>query len=194
VTIDKNLSWSEHIKQITKKANNVKSFLQRNISKCPARIKSNSYKTPVKPILEYASTVWSPYTQRNINAIKNVQRRAARFVNNNYSRYASVSEMLTNLNWPTLSRGRNEQKATMLFKIISHQIDINADHLLIPNPDIHHTRSHSKRFLIPMTCVDSYKYSFFPSAIKIWNSLPQHVINSTDTEQFKYSLAGLETV
>ena len=28
VTIDKNLSWSEHIKQITKKAYNVKCFLQ----------------------------------------------------------------------------------------------------------------------------------------------------------------------
>jgi len=80
----------------------------------------------------------------------------------------------------------------MLFKIISHQIDINADHLLIPNPEIHHTRGHSKRFLIPMTRVDSYKYSFFSHLQS--KSLPQHVINSTDTEQFKYSLAGLETV
>jgi len=102
VTIDKNLSWSEHIKQITKKANNVKSFLQRNISTCPTQVKTNCYKALVKPILEYASIVWSPYTQRDINAIENVQRPAARFVNNNYSRYASVSEMLTDLNWPTL--------------------------------------------------------------------------------------------
>ena len=28
----------------------------------------------VKPILEYASTVWSPHTQRDIDAIENVQR------------------------------------------------------------------------------------------------------------------------
>jgi len=82
----------------------------------------------------------------------------------------------------------------MLFKIVSHQIDINADHLLIPNSEIHHTRGHSKRFLIPMTRIDSNKHSFFPSAIKIWNFQPQQVINSTDTEQFKCSLAGLETV
>ena len=52
VTIDKNLSWSEHIKQITKKANNVKCFLQHNISRCPPQTKRNCYKALVKPILE----------------------------------------------------------------------------------------------------------------------------------------------
>ena len=43
-------------------------------------------------------------------------------------------------------------------------------------------------------CLNSYKHSFFPSAIKIWNSLPQHVIDLTDIEEFKHSLAGLETI
>ena len=57
VTIDKNVSWLEHTKQIT---NNLKSFLQRNISKCRTQIKSNCYRAQVKPILEYANTVWSP--------------------------------------------------------------------------------------------------------------------------------------
>ena len=33
-----------------------------------------------------------------------------------------------------------------------------------------------------------------PSAIKIWNSLSQHVIDLTDIEEFKHSLAGLETI
>ena len=82
----------------------------------------------------------------------------------------------------------------MLFKIKTHQIDINADNLLIPNPDIYHIRGHSKRFILVMTQINSYKYSFFPSAIKIWDSLPQHVIDLTEIEQFRHSLAGLETV
>ena len=42
-----------------------------------------------------------------------------------------------------------------------------------------------------MAQINCYKHSFFPSAIKIWNSLPQHM---TGIEQFKYGLAGLETV
>ena len=34
-------------------------------------------KALVKPVLEYASTVWSPQTQRDIDTIENVQRQAA---------------------------------------------------------------------------------------------------------------------
>ena len=45
------------------------------------------------------------------------------------------------------------------------------------------------RFMQPMTRIDSYMYSFFPSAIKIWNDLPQNVIDSNDINQFKQKLA-----
>ena len=53
VTIDNQLSWNEHIK-ITSKATSVKGFLQRNLSSCPIKVKLNSYKSLVQPILEYA--------------------------------------------------------------------------------------------------------------------------------------------
>ena len=41
----------------------------------------------VQPILEYASDVWSPYHNKDIQHIEAVQRRAARFTVNCYSRY-----------------------------------------------------------------------------------------------------------
>ena len=50
------------------------------------------------------------------------------------------------------------------------------------------------RFVQPMTKINSYLYSFFPSAIKIWNSLPQHMIDAKDTDEFKQRLAGLATL
>jgi len=86
-----------------------------------------------------------------------------------------------------MAHSNQMQKATMLFKIITNQIDINADNLLIPNPNIYHTRGYNKRFMIPMTRIDAYKFSFFQSAI---NSLSRHVINSSEIEQFKHSLAN----
>ena len=45
------------------------------------------------------------------------------------------------------------------------------------------------RFMQPMTWIDSYMYSFFASAIKIWNDLPQNMIDSNDIDQFKQKLA-----
>ena len=101
VIIDKNLKWTQHANMITAKASSVRSLLQRNLAKCPATVKCYCYNTFVRPILEYASTVWSPYHEHNIYKLEMVQRRAARFVMNNYNRTASVTEMLNSLQWHT---------------------------------------------------------------------------------------------
>jgi hypothetical protein len=50
--------------------------------------------------LIYASTVWDPHTQANINKVESIQRRAARFVTYNYDPRASVTTLLQDLNWP----------------------------------------------------------------------------------------------
>ena len=41
-------------------------FLQRNLRQCSLSIKSLAYLTYVRPILEYASTVWAPYAKTHI--------------------------------------------------------------------------------------------------------------------------------
>ena len=97
VTIDSQLSWSEHIKAITKKANAVKGFLHRSISSCLTRIKLNCYKSLVRPILEYAAVVWAPHTLSAITSIEKIQRYATRFIYGDYLRYSSVTEMLQSL-------------------------------------------------------------------------------------------------
>jgi len=83
----------------------------------------------VKAMLGCAATVWSSHTQKDINTIGRSQRQAARFALNNFSTYASVSQMLTTINWPTLAHCITEQKAVMTFKIANHLIDIPC-HLL----------------------------------------------------------------
>ena len=102
VFIDKKLTWSNYIDHITSKANKVLAFLQRNLLSCPMYVKINCYKTFVQPILDYCSTVWSPYTICNINKIEAIQRRAARFVFKDFGRLSSVTSMLCKLSWPTL--------------------------------------------------------------------------------------------
>ena len=98
VTIDQHLTWNEHVRQITTKANNVKSFLQQNLRSCPINVKAICYQSIVRSILDYASIIWSPYTQKSIQAVESVQRRSARFVLNKCSSFDSVSNMLIDLN------------------------------------------------------------------------------------------------
>ena len=49
IIIDKNLTWSEHVKKAVNKANSVRGFLQRNFTKCPLPIKSSCYLSLVRP-------------------------------------------------------------------------------------------------------------------------------------------------
>ena len=67
----------------------------------------------VCPIMEYAASVWDPYHLDDILALEKVQRRAARWVMNDYSRYSSASSMLNDLIWPSLHcRCRNNRLQT----------------------------------------------------------------------------------
>ena len=113
VTINKKLSWNTHIDNICKKANSTRAFLQRNLSKCPTNIKAKCYTTFIRPSVEFTSTVWDPHTKRNIDKLEAVQRKAARFVLNDYARTSSVTTMLTTLRWDTLQRRRHIAKIAM---------------------------------------------------------------------------------
>ena len=79
-----NMKWDQHIHQITAKANRSLGFLRRNLSKCPEIVKERAYQAHVRPHVEYASAVWDPYLIKDVKKVESVQRRAARFVKNNY--------------------------------------------------------------------------------------------------------------
>ena len=101
VSISKDLTWNTHIKEILTKANHTLGFVKRNVRTKNKSVKEFAYKTFVRPKLEYASTIWS-LTNKNIESIEMVQRRAARWVSNQYSSYDSVTAMQSNLGWRSL--------------------------------------------------------------------------------------------
>ena len=87
------LQWDQHINNITAKANKTLGFLRRNLKIPSIGIKEQANQTLVRPLVEYASTVWNPYTKTEINKIEAVQRRAARYVVNNQRNRSNVSNM-----------------------------------------------------------------------------------------------------
>ena len=185
VEIDNQLKWSTHISKTALKANRTRAFIQRNLSACPRDIKARCYTTLVRPILEYASVVWDPHTQVSINKLEMVQRRAARFVHRDYSRYSSVQPMLTNLGWETLQERRSKAKATMMYRIVNNLIDIPGDPYLIPTQST--TRGHNQKFHNPY-CRSTPMLHSFPSGIRIWNALPTGVAQAPCLETFKSGL------
>ena len=185
VVIDQHLTWKEHVNNICSKAIKAKAFLQRNLHQCPASVKSNCYTSLVRPILEYAAVVWSPHLQCQKNQIEKIQRSAARFVTNDFSYHSSVTSMLTHLKWPSLEQRRNFLKLIMFYKILNDLVDVS----ITLAPLSTSTRGHNQRFVVPFARTDTYLNSFLPSTIKLWNSLPDSLIELDDINQFKEDLS-----
>ena len=79
VEISSNLSFNGHIQNITTSASRSLGFLKRNIRSKNPELREMAYKTLVRPLIEYSSSVWSPYTKSNIARLEMVQRRATRW-------------------------------------------------------------------------------------------------------------------
>jgi len=72
----------------------------------------------------------------------------------------------------------------MLYKIILNHISD------IPNDCLTPISSNLRNgyFNQPNIRVDSFKFSFFPSVIKLWNNLPQIIVNAPTCTEFCYNL------
>ena len=119
-----------------------------------------------------------------------IQRRAARYVSNRYRNTSSVSLMLGALQWESLESRRTKIQLTLLFKIINEMVDIRTDDYLIPSAGSTR-RSHSKMLRQISTRTDSYKFSFFPRTIPVWNSLPASVAEAPSLVSFRKGLSPL---
>ena len=83
----------------------------------------------VRPIIEYAASAWDPHTLLNINKLESIQRTAARFCFNDFSRYSSVTNMLSSLNLPLLQARRTQAKLSTFYKIINGYLIVSTDDL-----------------------------------------------------------------
>jgi hypothetical protein len=115
----------------------------------------------VRLTLEYASTCWDPHSKDLIEDIEQVQKRAARFVYNNYrsKEQGCVTNMLDTLNWEPLSQRRAKNRVTMLYKIINDQVTIDPNTYL--NKSDTRTRGEHKYKQIA-TSKNIYIKVFFP--------------------------------
>ena len=77
ITIQQDMDWDTHINNVVNKSNRMLGFLWCSLKISFSAIKERAYKAFVRPILEYASSVWDPYTQMSTDKLEAVQRQTA---------------------------------------------------------------------------------------------------------------------
>ena len=91
---------------------------------CPKETHLSAYISLVRSTLEYGAVIWDTFTQNEIDKIERLQRKAARFISNDYhSRETGcMTRMLKDLDLPTLQQRRKELRLTFLFKIVEGMV------------------------------------------------------------------------
>lgn len=129
IYFDCSLSFEIHIKYIVNKALKKLGFIQRfSRNFRDPRVFLQLYKVLVKPILTYASEIWSPNTNILSYEIEKIQHRFLRafsyrigtpmlYNDHNYS------DILQKANIPTLESSRKYQDVLFLYKIINSMVD-----------------------------------------------------------------------
>lgn len=146
--------------------------MRRTLPNAPRDTKLLLYKSLIRPVLEYASVVWFPYKHCEISLLDNIQRKSIRFIFHNYSRNFSPTTALQSLNIPSqLSRYQNEA-LKFLYGIINSSSGLGHGNLITFTDDSCTRSSHALNVTPFFARTNTFKYSFFPRAIELWNSLP----------------------
>ena len=97
--------------------------------------------------------------------------------------------MLEDLHWTTLEQRRAKAKLITLYKIVNNILHISTSNILTQTTPPYPIRSHhTHHFDVPSARIESYKHSFFPSSIALWNSLLADIALSSNIDSFKAKL------
>ena len=177
--MSRDLSWSNHVDTLVNKANKVLGLLKRTVGSKNREIFSVLYRSLVRPLLENASPVWSPYLVKDKLAIESIQRRASRIVLGQKRREMSYEDRCELPGWSTLERRREYFSLVECYKTVFELNGLECrDYFEFCN---NNTRSNNP-FKIRMKSakVNAFKHSFFVRIIKEWNNLPHHPTTSLE--------------
>jgi len=169
----RNMSWSNHTHSIATKARQKLGFLRRNPKGSPLDCKKLAYVALVRSTLEYASIIWDPYLQKDVDSLERVQQKATRWVTSTYDKKSSVSRLMRELQWETLHERRTTQRLTFMYKILNGEVAVPAELIDLELSACTSRGDYNQQKLYkPRTHTTEYQKSFEHRTIPEWNSLP----------------------
>ena len=160
-------------------------IIKRTFTEIDKDIFTILYKTLIRPYLEYATTVWSPFLKKDIFILENTQRRATKIVKGMY--YTPYEERLIILGLPTLQYRRKRNDLVQVYKIVNKidKLDINNFFKVRKESK---TRGNSYKLIKSQNRLNIRANAFSQRVVNDWNSLPEDCVNSKDLNNFKSTL------
>ena len=137
--------------------------------------------------IEYAQAVWSPYLEKHIKMIENVQIRATSLVDGIGD--LCYEDRLKKLNLPSLKYRRKRGDMIEMFKHFNKYDKHALSSSFQPRPRV--LRKHKLQVYerIPSDgCRGIQSNSFYYRTERQWNTLPKNVAEAKTIDSFKYNL------
>ena len=197
VLINNSATPSSQVAAAVKKANSALGQLRRGLTYRDKITFKRLYLQFVRPHLEYAVQAWSPWLQRDVDALEDVQKRAINLISGISGSY---EEKLAILDIPTLAARRLRGDMIQVFKIVNRIDQVNPNNYFTFPADIHNHATRSavsiqtgaitrSSNLVPQAARYALRRNFFTNrAVAPWNSLPNWVklVKKTDTFKANY--------
>ena len=192
VFINSQLKWCDHVKHITAKASRSPNYLCHSLFSCSQSVKSIAYKSIVRPILEYASSVWCLHLTKDVSHVESVQRHAARWVCG--SRWNSTSHMwskssdscINELQWSSLHIRRSYSSICLTHDILRNRVSIPFSKHFQFSSSV--TRTHPLTLSIPSSSINPYRFSFFVNTPFLWNTISDYILQLSNRAAFRSAL------
>ena len=180
VWISNDLKWETHVNKISSLAYQRANHILRSFYSTNVWTLLKAYKTYIRPTLEYATTIWSPYLTKDKKMIERVQRYFTRKVCQRCRiPYASYKDRLSKLNIRSLEYRRVEYDLLFLYKIVNGLLDVNAAKFFDTTEAHHNTRSHDLRIRSKLPLKSLSQSNFFSNrCASIWNLLPSDIVRA----------------
>ena len=179
-------SWHYHINYIKEKAWARINIMRKLKYLLDRKSLETIYISFIRPVIEYADTIWDNCTQNDKQELEKIQLEAAR-ISTGATKFISIQKLYEETGWEPLETRRKKHKLVLFFKMYNH---LTPPYLssLVP-PLISNFSRYNLRNANDIQTIDSrttlYFNSFLPSVIRDWNSLPYGNRNADSLYSFK---------
>ena len=184
--VDNNLTWSDHIKHLTKKIassiwllSKIKKFLSQDH-------RVQFYKSYIQPHIDFCSIVWGSSSESNKLKIFKLQKRACKVILD--FNVDDPNEAMNSLKIMSIYDRLYLRKAKFMFKIFNNVAPAYISESFTlrnnVNTSINLRSSSAGCFIPPKPRTEYFKHSMRYSGCLVWNSLPEEIKSAQTIDTF----------
>ena len=143
----------------------------------------NLYNTLIRPLIEYCVQAWSPYQQKDIILLENVQRRATKLVSK--LRNKEYEDRLKDLKLTKLEDRRIRGDMILTYRLLNGKEDLDYRKFFVLSGTRYDLRCHSRKLVRTFEHLNVRRNFFSKRIIEKWNSLTDHEVTAPSTAVFK---------